>query len=273
MNVAIPFSRKFEYSNQDIQWNIKYKPKIKQLENFITEYGTHRINLIITDFKSNRDIQIISALKEKFSNTELVIVLPFYDEKLEKVLQDNNLSHYYNVIVQDWETLTSFLSLPVTDIIIGGFLGFSIKDVSLKAKQYNKKIRCYCNQCQSLQFVNTSSIKSFFIRPEDLDLYEDYIDTLEFDTKDNNPILVNSLYKIYIKDKKWFGKLNEIIVNYKGEEDNKFIITRFGDQRLNCHKKCLSSSLGCDFCNTFVDLSNTLKKTNIWLKTERIKNG
>jgi len=49
---------------------------------------------------------------------------------------------------------------------------------------------------------------------------------------------INTLYKIYTKDKKWFGYINEIILNYNGTEHNNQIIPLFGFKRLNCGKRC-----------------------------------
>jgi len=50
--------------------------------------------------------------------------------------------------------------------------------------------------------------KQFFIRPEDVDIYGEYVDVIEFyDSIEQQ----NVLYEVYFKDKEWNGKLREII--------------------------------------------------------------
>ena len=261
MNFAIPFFKHFKYPEQDIQWNINYKPKIKQLDNFISTYGTHRVNLIITDFENNRDSQIVEALREKYPDIQIVICLPSYNKKLEQFLHEHQLPHYYNEFVTDWDKFNGFLSLDVTDIFVAENLVFSAKILSSRAKKNGKSLRCFCNVCQS-SWDKTPSIKTFFIRPEDINLYEGIIDTFEFFT--DSDAKINTLYEIYTKDKKWFGKLNQIITGYEGEEDSRFIVPRFGETRLNCEKRCVKAvGPTCKICDRIIELSETLKEKEI----------
>lgn len=271
MNFAIPFSRNFKYPDQNIQWNINYKPKIKQLDYFISNYGTHRINLIITDFELDRDCEIVQALKEKFPNTQLVMCFPQYNKDLEQELVNRELPHYYNEIVTDWDKFHGFLNLNVTDIVIGGILAFNAKILSYNAKKNYKSLRSFCNICETA-WEDTPSLKTFFIRPEDIDLYKDYIDTFEFyiDPEDYSPSRINILYEIYTKDKQWFGKLKEIIVGYKSEEDSKYIIPTFGTKRLNCGKRCVEGTENtCHICDVIIDLSNTLKDKELIVAVDK----
>lgn len=126
-------------------------------------------------------------------------------------------------------------------------MAFEIKDASALAKKYHKSLRVFCNICQS-SWENTLSLKTFFIRPEDIDLYANYVDTFEFYLKEKEYHKINILYEVYNKDKKWFGLLNEIISNYKGEEDNRFIFPNFANARLNCGKRCLKQK-SCKVCD------------------------
>ena len=51
----------------------------------------------------------------------------------------------------------------------------------IKAKKEEKgiHIRTFCNICQK-SWQETNPLQTFFIRPEDISLYEGYIDTIEF---------------------------------------------------------------------------------------------
>lgn len=268
MNFAIPFFKNFKYLDQNVQLNINYKPKIKELDNFIQAYGTHRINLIISDFNYSKDIQIIQALREKYPNTELVMCMPRYEKTLEETLCQHNLPHYYNQFINTWEVFQGFLNLSVTDIIITGDLAFNVKIASEKAKEKNKALRCFCNIAQ-FEWKDTPSLKTFFIRPEDIQLYENYIDTIEFETNNVSVSNLNTLYEIYTKDKKWFGKLNELIIGFQGDADSRFIIPRFGEKRLDCGRRCLQGTYPvCQICDRIIQLGKTLKDNDIAIKID-----
>jgi len=93
------------------------------------------------------------------------------------------------------------------------------------AREKNKRLGVCCNFCDSPDNQAVPSLKKFFIRPEDFELYSNYVDVFKFTASSANEI--NLLYEIYTKDKKWFGKLSEIIKNYTSDEDSRFIIPKF----------------------------------------------
>ena len=263
MGFAIPFFRKFNYLNQDIQLNINYKPKIKELDNFIEKYGSHRINLIFKNNIIDNDFEILDALKEKYPNCKLFICMPFFNNELDNYLNKHNFPYYYNEIITTWDKFQGFLKLNVTDIFIGEDLAFNAKILSFNAKKNNKSLRSYCNVCES-SWEKTPSIKTFFIRPEDLEVYENYIDTFEFYANIDDPVRLNTLYQVYAKDRQWYGKLKDLIVGYEGEEDNKYIIPRFGESRVSCDKRCMKNANGaCQICDRIIDLHYALKNQNI----------
>ena len=68
----------------------------------------------------------------------------------------------------------------------------------------------------------------------------------------------------------WFGDLNEIIINFNDNVDNRFIVREFAPRRIKCGKKCLKGG-HCDFCDTVVKLSKTLKEAGIMIKIEENK--
>lgn len=271
MNFAIPFMRNFKYLNEPVQLNINYKPEVKELDDFISMYQEHRINLVMHDF-TNQDKTIILALREKYPDCNIVAAPLFYHPDLEQMLSSNGIPHYYNEIVTNWDRFNGFLSLEVTDIFIGEELAFSAKLLSNSAKKNHKSLRTFCNVCQS-SWDATPSIKTFFVRPEDVDLYDGIIDTFEFYTGYDDIDRLNTLYEIYAKDKHWYGKFSEIIVGYQGEEDSKFIIPRFGQKRLECDKVCSKGlEASCHICDRIVELSNTLKDNQIMVTVDKKEN-
>ena len=139
--------------------------------------------------------------------------MQFFNEDLDKYLNKYDFPYYYNEIITTWDRFQGFLKLNVCDIFIGEDLAFDAKNASFNAKKNNKSLRCYCNVCES-SWEKTPSIKTFFIRPEDLEVYENYINTFEFYTDERDLVRLNSLYKIYAKDREWYGQFKELITGF-----------------------------------------------------------
>ena len=173
------------------------------------------------------------------------------------------MPHYYTQLVDNIDLFTFFLSLDVTDIFITGELCFNLSSISTLATQHNKLLRCYCNVCQADGDI--PSIKTFFIRPEDIPLYSEFIDTFEIYLPIGRitDTWLNTMYRIYAKDHKWAGKLNEIIPSFKDDTPNNYLFPKFGEKRIDCKKKCLYSPDKCHICERIVELGDTLKSHSI----------
>jgi len=155
-------------------------------------------------------------LIEKFPLSEIVVRMPHFSEVLEVTLEEARIPHYYHIFASSWDTFNGLAKTSATDIFVVEDLCFSLDQV--KAKSNGKRIRTYCNVCQT-SWLLTESIQTFFIRPEDMDLYEKYIDVVEFyyDKKYDQKTKYSIWYDIYNYDKKWAGPLKELITNYMGE--------------------------------------------------------
>lgn len=270
MKFQIPFYRNFKYFDKDkIQILINYKPDIKKLDNFINQYKDYRIIIAFGEEEDKKggfilnDYKIIQVLLQKYPDVDLVVRMSTYDQVVEEDLNKYNIPHYYQYICCDWEDLLGFCSLNITDIRIGGNLAFLLEFTKEIAKKNNIQLRCICNFCEQ-KWQSIPSIKNFFIRPEDIPLYSNYIDTFEFMPYDKNTNY-NVLYEIYGIKHKWLGKLKEIIINYQGEEDNKTLIPEFGQYRSRCQRKCLIDNNFCKICDRIIELSKVLNDKNIIL--------
>ena len=71
-----------------------------------------------------------------------------------------------------------------------------------------------------------------YIRPEDVDFYEKYIDHIEFITKSLEKEL--TLIKVYKEDKQWPGNLNLLLDNLGENVDNRGFDARFAKNRTTC---------------------------------------
>lgn len=264
MIFSIPFTRKFSYFDQpNIEIDINYKPKVKQLEDFIIKYHQKRINLIFKDwedFDQERDPDLILAFRQKYPMCNLVMRLPDYSAQIQSLLAQKGLPHYYATLANKWDIFNGLLETSVTDIYVTEDLCFSMDIIKQKAQEKNKRLRTFCDICQT-SWPETNSLRTFFIRPEDINLYNKYIDVIEFFNAVYNKDSLNVLYDLYNNGQRWAGPLKEIIIGFKGDTDSYYLIPYFGEKRLNCNKRC--NVTNCNFCVEVASLASTLKQNQI----------
>lgn len=244
---------------------INYQPQDTTFEDFLELYKEKRIIVNISPYHlTQEEIEKLNAFYIKYNN--FVLRLEKYEKEKIDLLK---MPFFLTTLVDDWDTFHWLLSIGVSDIYIVNILGFYIKECSKLAHEKNIKIRVFPNIAQHHCHFKTSSITDFFIRPDDLDLYEPYIDIFEFTCY--NKEQEEALWKIY-KDKTWFGKLNEIIIGLDSEIDNRAVLEIFGEKRLDCKKQCFYLE-NCSLCKIIEDLSKTMTEKNYYIEKEKKENG
>lgn len=235
------------------------------LDNLSEYYDNHvgqRVNLCVNDYNEAIDknkIYPILEFQDKHPEYNIKIRLPQWDEEYYKEIRNvyPAAKIYFNIYIRDWDTLYEYLDRKVSDIFITEQLGFEVDRVAEIAHAKNIQVRAFPNVAQ-VQYNQLSDIHKFWIRPEDVELYEDYIDVLEFfGEKEKQPIY----YDIYAVDKKWMGDLKEIIIGLKDSLDSTRLAPRFGMKRVYCGRKCLKGD-SCKMCNHVMSLAKTLEKTD-----------
>ena len=202
------------------------------------------------------DAQLMRGLYEKYKNFRLIVD---YNNKehLTKV-QKFKLPFYFINPVTSFDQMHGLIVYHPTDMYICEALGFSLDKVSKLLHDNNIRVRVYPNICQS-SFPETPSIKTFFIRPEDISAYAAYVDIFELITDEARQQV---LFKIY-KQEKWFGKIEEVIPSFKGNLDSRYLVGSFGAIRARCGKRCMYRPDSCNICDRFSELANTFAENKI----------
>lgn len=160
-------------------------------------------------------------------------------------------------MIDNWDELLGFCDLGVSDVFITGELGFDLKRVSDIVHEKGISIRAYPNVCQERWDRGRNGVKSFFIRPEDIEIYDKYIDIVEFYNAEDKQ---NVLYEIYFHMQDWDGNLQEIIYGLKRPLNSYYIMgEKFAERRAVCQRKCLKGER-CQTCNTLIELGETIQK-------------
>lgn len=228
---------------------------------FIKDNLDKRYNITISDSK-NIDYNKIIEQIEFVKNITNDYTVECGSAPLLFSLIDVGYNAYLRFPVQDWETFSNLKAAKVSDIYIDGPLGFQCD--TLEKAHDGVKIRVSPTVSANAALNTGSNATSFFIRPEDLYLYDEVIDMIDFKI-DNDQEKEKALYEIYRRGTFNFD-LNDLIEHLNISTPNSFIRREFGQNRLNCGMRCRSPASHCHFCQTTLTLANTtsdyLKRIN-----------
>ena len=176
-------------------------------------------------------------------------------------LLDRGYNAYFAYPITDWEIFQTLKTLGVSDIYIDGPLGFQMPQI--KNGKGEVLIRVSPNQSSNASLSQGNNINTFYIRPEDLHLYEDVVDIIDFQVKDKD--MEKTLLDIYSRGT-FDHNLNLLIKQLSTEILNPFISKEFGERRFDCGQRCMVPGRACHFCDSQFKLTNTLlnyfKKNN-----------
>lgn len=272
MKYCINYSNKSHIIDKVDEILIRFdKNKILELfTQFIPVHLNQRviIQLIESDVDTiiNNLKKIISIYNEN-ENIKFDIQLPFYNQKFIEELKNTNLKYFFKTSADTWDKFTGLISQNVSDVYITDELAFELDKVAEIAHKNNIKVRIYPNIAQS-KWDKLPDILKFFVRPEDIEMYKPYVDVCEF--YGDKVQQIDTYYKIYSEDKKWFGDLQEIIIGLDSKIDSRYIIPRFAEKRIKCGKDCLKNGK-CEVCKRILDLSEQLESAHLIVQIDKEK--
>lgn len=205
----------------------------------------------LTDERFEKAVEQVEYVKEVTTNYSIECDNLTIFEKF----RDLGYNCYLSFPVADWETFQELKTLGVTDIYIDGPLGFQTD--RLKKAKGDIRLRTAPHVSPNHLDEESTTATFFFIRPEDLHLYEETFDVVFF-----LPTSIEqeeALFNIY-KRGSFLYSLNKVIPQINQEIQNPFIKPEFGENRLNCGQKCKIPGYMCHLCDTEFKLTNTVVK-------------
>ena len=151
---------------------------------------------------TNPDWKDLSEINVLCQNNLIVgIYLPTQIEEANNA----KIKFYYAQPITSYEDFNYLKKVGAAQFILGAPLFFdreTIKDVSVRALP---------NLAYVGPFTLSDHVHGTWIRPEDINKYNDLIDICEFYANDHNK--EEALYRVYAEDKYWKGNLTAIITN------------------------------------------------------------
>lgn len=256
MRSCIEWRKSFRYLPEIDQFNIDYKNKEVKLVSFLETYAkTQRVNIRLPEDYTQDDIELLEAIYER-DKPNIALILP--DKYYTNRLREKGIPFYFSTLASTWDELTFLLSFHPSDVFISGELGFDLERVNHVILPLGVQIRCYANVTQSSGSKAGDGFKNFFIRPEDLDYYSQYVDVIEFYKSVEQQ---NVLYEVYFHSKEWNGYLGEIIKGLSLKINNYYLFgVEFARRRVHCRKRCLKGER-CQLCERLIALADSLEKS------------
>lgn len=181
------------------------------------------------------------------TRNNLVVALPTLANIDE--CKKRNLKFYYNYPITTFYDLCALKELGAEYALIDSPL---VQDI-IKAAEVGIKLRVVPNVAYYAFIPRDEGVCGSWIRPEDLSLYESYIDVVEFEDCDIKK--EQALFRIYAEQKSWPGNLEMIITNLNYPGINRIIPPELTKKRMACGQRCQSGG-HCKLCYRYLDLAN-----------------
>ena len=253
---------------------IVYQGQSKELLTFLENYKGKKVTLevkqeYLQEFHDGQTWKLINAIAERAPEVQLTVrfFAPCKFDECDKILEDCiqglAVPFYFGFVIKDYDKLHYVCQKGASEVYIGEELCFDLARVTRVCMQYGVQIRTFPNVAQA-SVRSGPALKKFFIRPEDVEEYSEYIDTLEFWGPLDRQV---TLLRIY-KGGTWFGDLNELILDLNTSLDSRTLVPVFAQARKNCQRKCMKGG-ACSICERLQSIGEKLGEQGYIIKTKK----
>lgn len=243
------------------QQDAKYLERIDEIK---FDYNDRHLILTYIDNYPNTTIILKCALNNQDIDWDEIkdlnyrakenFILSIVDPQLIPICKEHNIKFYLNYPITSYDELSAVVEMGSYYVQLGAPLFFDLDNV--KKFYPNIKIRFIPNVAYDDLYIRKNGITGTWIRPEDLKLYEEYGEAIEFEA--SNVKRERALYRIYIEEHKWPGDLEMIITGLNHPAVNRIILSETSEKRLNCRQICKSSK-NCHICERALSLADVDK--------------
>lgn len=264
MKYAVHYYKSFRYFNQVDEIVFDYKGT-----EYLTEFIPNLLKLKqraiinISQLDIEEIFEYLLILKQRHEN--FVVQLNWFNQ-LDWIpaLEEMQIKYMFINFATNIEQVYAFSQYNITDIYICEGLGFRLNELQ-NLRNKGISLRVFPDVAQSNRQYAVPAINRFFIRPEGLDVYEDYIDTIELWHCDNR---LSVVYEIY-KQRHWNGYLEDLILDLEDISlNNNTLLPLFDTIRVKCGRGCLIDN-SCHYCFRNLELAPLLEKNNLLITRKR----
>lgn len=252
------------------------------IDEVILDYATYREGIIdkminqgwkeeqrvIVDVCLGGEPDIIPTLKMcQKVHENFAVRLDMIQRSMVEGLREAGIPFFYVNFAKTPDEVYGMIQRGVSDVYITEFLGFSIEKIGKYCKTKGVNVRVIPNLAQYRTGFRSDipDPYKFFVRPEDVKLYEPYADVFEIISSNDR---LSVIYEIY-RNGAWNGDLGQLIIGFDDPFPNAGIIPLFGEHRLNCGHKCMQEE--CSLCKQAKELSEKFVENKLEVIKEKDK--
>ena len=264
MKYAITYTKNFRHYDEVDEVIFPYKGisdeegLIEIVTNTLTREDQRAIILVDKYEQSIDDlIPIVRKLKSVHENMVVSLNLDYQHEWIDK-LKEAEIPFMFVNFATTVAQIAAMVLFGAKEVYLAEDICFRLERLQLFREIDGIKFRIFPDILQTpRRCANLPQITNFFIRPEDVDLYEKYVDVIEIFRKDSRQSVV---YEIY-KQGQWRGPLSDLIIDLTEEINGSSFIPDFGRARLECGRRCAMTD--CDICTYSVEVGHKMEEAGV----------
>lgn len=215
---------------------IKWKNK-NSIDSLVEKYGKKPYILMLEEDSDLVKVELIHF--DVVTENNLIVSCKNIQQL--QTIREFGIKYMLDYEVPSTYELRALAALGCEYAYIGLPLFFSLS----ATRDIDIKLRIIPTRCSDHKFPTEDSICGHWIRPEDLDEYEDYIDVVEFE--DCAIRREETLFKVYKNQKTWSTQLNILVEDLSSNAINRLINPDLVYHRLGCGQSCKNFST-CHAC-------------------------
>lgn len=266
MKYSVNYSNKINIDDFD-EIIIRFEDNDIALTEFLTEHAHQQVVVQInnmSEFSEQEQWRLLNAVYEQHKNLAVCLYnlhkfAEFNAEELRAIAQ-LNVPWFSGNLISTFDQLNYMLTIGASQVYIVEDLGFDLRRAKRVCSSRGAQIRVFPNVAQA-SVHQTPALKKFFIRPEDLQLYSDCIDIVEFWGPTDRQAILRRIYE----KGRWPGDLSDLILDFDLSIDSNRILNQFGEVRKSCGRKCMKGD-SCSICEKISSVAQKLKAAHIQVK-------
>ncbi len=216
--------------------------------------NAHKDKRIIMEILNLNDIKMPSIEKLRALQESTNFSYDFFDftdfityAKNTAPFEDQWRRIMYHYPATTWAMIKICQYYRTTDLIVGEPLVFQCDQLKkLRSQGFTIRTNPHIGMNAALAETGEDGLNHFWVLPQHLNLYADYIDVFELDAAAT--VKEKSLIDLYTKDYKY--DLSLLIPNYNCSETiyGSNITEEYVKHRMNCGQRCMSPISSCHYC-------------------------
>ena len=264
MKYAITYTKNFRHYDEVDEVIFPYKGVsdkeglIEIVTNTLTREDQRAIILVDKYEQSIDDlIPIVRKLKTVHENMIVSLNLDYQHEWIDKLVEAEIPFMFVNFATTVAQ-IAAMALFGAEEVYLAEDICFMLPKLQLFREIDGIKFRIFPDILQTpRRCAALPQVTNFFIRPEDVDLYEKYVDVIEIFRKDSRQSVV---YEIY-KQGQWRGPLSDLIIDLEEGINGSSFIPDFGRARLGCGRRCAMTD--CDICTYSVEVGRKMEEAGV----------